>query len=85
MVDGKAIQERRDYWQLVKFAVEKEAEINFNNAKKVLKPKAMTHFKFNRKKTNLPVNPTVWMVAPVPEEEGGTEEVMCSVGFQSHH
>ena len=59
MVDGKAIQDRPDYWQLVKFAVEKEVEINFDDAKKILKPKATTHFKFDRKKTNLPLNPTV--------------------------
>ena len=44
IVDGKAMHERPDYWHLVKFAVEKEAEINFNEAKKVSKPKAMTHF-----------------------------------------
>ena len=44
IVDGKAMHERPDYWHLVKFAVEKEAEINFNEAKKVLKPKATTHF-----------------------------------------
>ena len=75
MVDGKAIQDRPDCWQLGKFAVEKEAEINFNDAKKVQKLKATTHFKFNHKKANLPVNLTVWMVAPVPEEEVGTEDV----------
>ena len=44
MVDGRAIHERPDYWQLVKFTVEKEAEINFDEAKKVSKPKATTHF-----------------------------------------
>ena len=44
IVDGKAVHERPDYWCLVKFAVEKEAEINFDEAKKVSKPKAMTHF-----------------------------------------
>ena len=43
IVNGKAVQERPDNWCLVKFAVEKEAEINFDKAK-VLKPKAMTHF-----------------------------------------
>ena len=75
MVDGKAVQDRPDYWQLVKFALKKEAEINFDDAKKVSKPKGTTYFKFNRKKTSLPVYPTVWMVAPVPEEEVGTEEV----------
>ena len=74
MVDGKAVYERLDYWQLVKFTVEKEAEINFDEGKKVWKPKAMTHFKFDQKKTNLPVNPTVWMLAPAPEEEVIVEE-----------
>ena len=59
MVDGKAVYDRPDYWQLVKFAIKKEAEINFDEAKKVSKPKAVVHFKFNRKKANLPVNPTV--------------------------
>ena len=75
IVDGKAVHERPDYWHLVKFAVEKEAEINFNEAKKVSKPKATTHFRFNQKKSNLPVNPAVWMVAPAPEEEAAVEEM----------
>ena len=66
IIDGKAMHERPYYWHLVKFSVEKEAEINFDEAKKVPKPKAMTHFQFNQKKSNLPVNPTVQMVAPVP-------------------
>ena len=47
IVDGKAMHERPDYWHLVKFAVEKEAEINFDEAKKVSKPKATTHFQFD--------------------------------------
>ena len=42
--NGKAMHDRPDYWCLVKFAVGKEAEINFDKAKKVLKPKAMTYF-----------------------------------------
>ena len=74
IVDGKAVHDRPDYWHLVKFAVEKEAEINFDKAKKASKPKATTHFQFDRKKSNLPVNPTVWMVAPAPEEEVTIEE-----------
>ena len=45
IVNGKAVHERPDYWCLVRFAVEKEAEINFDEAKKVSKPKAMTHFR----------------------------------------
>ena len=52
IVDGKAVHERPDYWCLVKFAVEKEAEINFDEAKKVSKPKAMTHFRFERNPTS---------------------------------
>ena len=47
IVNGKAVHEMPDYWHLVKFAVEKEAEINFNEAKKVSKPKATTHFRFD--------------------------------------
>ena len=75
IVGGKAMHERPDYWHLVKFAVEKEAKINFDEAKKVSKPKAMTHFQFDQKKSNLPVNPTVWMVAPAPEEEVTVKEM----------
>ena len=74
IVNGKAMHERPYYWCLVKFAVEKEAEINFDEAEKVSKPKAMTHFQFDQKKSNLPVNPTVQMVGPVPEEEVTVEE-----------
>ena len=59
MVDGKAVHYRPDYWQLVKFAVKKEVKINFDEAKKVSKPKTTTHFRFHRKKANLPVNPTI--------------------------
>ena len=74
MVDGKAIRDRPDYWQLVKFAVEKEAEINFDDAKKVAMPKVTTHFKYDRKRTNLPVNPTVRMATATPEEDPGLED-----------
>ena len=63
---------------LIKFVVEKEAEINFDEAKKTrdltLKLKAMMHFHFNSKKSMLPATPTVWMVAPVPEQGSGEEE-----------
>ena len=52
----------------------KEAEINFDEAKKAQKPKTTTHFCFDCKKLSLPANPTVWMVAPVPEEDTGEEE-----------
>ena len=63
LVDGKAAHQRPAYYQLIKFAVEKEAEINFDKAKKVrdstLKPKATTHFGLNSKKSMLPVTPVV--------------------------
>ena len=39
VVNGKVAHDRPTYWQLVKFAVKKEAEINFDEAKKALKPK----------------------------------------------
>ena len=75
LVNGKAIHQRSAYYQLVKVAVEKEAKINFDEAKKVryltLKPKATTHFCLNNKKSMLSVTPVVRMVAPAPEEESG--------------
>ena len=64
--------------QLIKFAVEKEAEINFDKAKKVRdlnsKPKATTHFLLNTKKSTLPTSPAVRMVSPAPEEKSGEGE-----------
>ena len=58
--------------------MEKEVEINFDEAKKTrdstLKPKVMTHFHFNSKKSTLPTTPAVWMVAPAPEEGSGERE-----------
>ena len=74
VVDGKAAHDRPTYWQLVKFAVKKEAEINFDKAKKAPKPKITMHFHFDCKKLSLPVNPIVQMVAPAPEEDAGEEE-----------
>ena len=78
LVDGKAVHQRPAYYQLIKFAVEKEAEINSDKAKKVrdltLKPRATTHFCFNNKKSTLPATPVVRMVAPAPEEESGEGE-----------
>ena len=71
---GKAACDRPTYWKLVKFAVKKDAEINFDEAKKALKLKTMTHFHFDHKKLSLPANPAVWMVAPEPEEDAGEEE-----------
>ena len=79
LVDGKAANQRPTYYNLIKFAVEKEAEINFDEAKNTRdstsKPKAMMHFHFNSKKSMLPTTPTVWMVAPVLEEGSGEGEV----------
>ena len=74
VVDGKAARDRPTYWQLVKFAVKKEAETNFDEAKKALKPKTMTYFHFNRRKLSLPANPAVQMVAPAPKEDAGEEK-----------
>ena len=76
MVDSKATNQRPAYYNLIKFAVEKEAKIN--EAKKTRdltsKPKATMHFHFNSKKSMLPATPTVWMVAPAPEEGSGEGE-----------
>ena len=72
VLNGKAADHRPAYYDLVKFAVQKEAEINFDEAKKTRdstsKPNATTHFCFNHKKSALPVTQEVWMVALVPEE-----------------
>ena len=78
VVDGKATGQRPAYYDLIKFAVEKEAKINFDEAKKMRdstsKPKAMTHFHFHSKKSMLPTTPAVLMVAPAPEEGSGEGE-----------
>ena len=78
MVDGKATGQRPAYYDLIKFAVEKEVEINFDGATKTrdltLKPKATMHFHFSNKKSMLPTTPAVWMVAPTPEEGSGEGE-----------
>ena len=74
VVYGKVAHDSPTYWQLVKFAVEKEAEINFDETKKAPKPKTTTHFHFDCKKLSLPANPAVWMVAPVPEEDASEGE-----------
>ena len=75
LVDGKAVRQRPAYYKLVKFAVEKEAEINFDEAKKTRdltsKPKATN---FDNKKSMLPATPAIRMVAPAPEEESGEGE-----------
>ena len=78
LVNGKAVHQRPAYYELVKFAVENEAEINFDKAKKTRdltsKPKATMHFRFNNKKSMLPATPAVRMVAPAPEEGSGEGE-----------
>ena len=78
VVDSKAVDQRPAYYDLVKFAVQKEAEINFNEAKKTRdstsKPKTTSHFCFNHKKLGLPATPVVQMVAPAPEEGSGEGE-----------
>ena len=79
VVDSKATNQRPAYYNLIKFAVEKEAEINFDMAQKsrdlTSKPKATMHFHFNSKKSMLPATPAVRMVAPAPEEGSGEGEV----------
>ena len=69
VVDGKAADQRPAYYDLIKFAVQKEAEINFNEAKKTRdmtsKLKVSTHFHFNQKKSGLPVAQVVWMLQPL--------------------
>ena len=79
-VDNKAANQRPAYYNLVKFAVEKEAEINTDEAKKTRdstsKPKAMMHFHLNSKKSTLPTTPAVLMVAPAPEEGSGEREAI---------
>ena len=76
MVNGKAADQRPTYYDFVKFAVQKEAEINFDEAKKTRdstsKPKASSHFCFTHKKLGLPATPVVQIVAPAPEE--GSDE-----------
>ena len=78
VVDGKAADQRPAYYDLVKFAVQKEAKINFDEAKKTRdltsKSKATSHFHFNHKKSPLPAAPAVQMEAPAPEEGSGEGE-----------
>ena len=78
VADRKATGQRPAYYDLIKFTVEKEVEINFDEAKKTRdstsKPKATTHFCFSDKKSMLPSTPAVWMVALAPEEGSGEGE-----------
>ena len=80
VVDGKATSQRPAYYDLIKFAVKKEVEINFDEAKKIRdstsKPKATTHFHFSSKKSTLPATPAVQMVAPAPEERSDEGEAI---------
>ena len=75
VVNGKDPRDRPSYYKLVKFAIQKEAEINFNEAKKMrdsnLKPKASIHFCYEHRKSTLPTTPAVCIVTPAPEEEDG--------------
>ena len=79
VANGKDPHDRPSYSKLVKFAIQKEAEINFDEAKKIRdsnsKPKATTHFCYECRKSTLPTTSAVHMVTPAPEEEGGGEEV----------
>ena len=87
LVDGKAANQRPAYYDLIKFAVEKEVEINFDKAKKTRdstsKPKATTHFCFNSKKPMLPTTPAAQMVAPAPEEGSGEGEAIPLLSEES--
>ena len=78
MVDSKAANQRPAYYDLIKLAVKKEVEINFDKAKETRdstwKPKVTPHFHFNSKKSTLPSTPAVWMVAPALEEGSGEGE-----------
>ena len=78
VVDGKTTDQRPAYYDLIKFAVQKETEINFDEARKTRdltsEPKTTTHFCFNPKKSGLPATPAVWMVALAHEEGSGEGE-----------
>ena len=78
-VNGKDPHDRPSYYKLVKFAIQKEAEINFNEAKKMQdsssNPKATTHFHYECRKSTLPTTPAVHMVTLAPEEKDIEEGV----------
>ena len=78
VVDWKAAVQRPAYYDLIKFTVEKEAELNFDKAKNTrnstIKLKATTHFHFSNKKSMLPATPAVQMIALAPEEGSGEGE-----------
>ena len=87
VVDGKAADQRPTLYDLIKFAVQKEAEINFDEAKKTRdltsKLKATTHFHFNHKKSGLPATQAVWIVPLAPEEGSGEGEATPPLSEQS--
>ena len=89
LVDGKAVHQRPAYYELIKFAVEKEAEINFDEAKKTRdltsKPKATMHFRFKSKKSTLPATPAVLVVAPAPEKRSEGEATPWYRNSSRHH
>ena len=78
LVDSKAVHQRPAYYKLIKFAVEKEAKINFDEAKKMRdstsKPKATMHFCFDNQKSTLPATLVVRRVDPAPEQGSGEGE-----------
>ena len=81
-------EKRPAYYDLVKFAVKKEAEMKFDEARQNKKdfmstPKRTTHFRYARKKPRLPATPAVWMVAPVPEEGPGPGEISPPLSKES--
>ena len=87
LVDGKDAYQRPAYYDLIKFAMETEVEINFEEAKKTRdltsKPKPTMHFHFNSKKSMLPATPAVWMVAPALEEGSGEGEATPPLSKES--
>ena len=87
VVDSKGADQRPAYYDLIKFAVQKKAEINFDEAKKTRdsssKLKATIHFHFNHKKSRLPTTPAVQMVSPAPEEGSGNGETTSPPGEES--
>ena len=95
VVNGKTADQRSANYDFIKFALQNEAEINFDEAKNTRdstsKLKATTHFCFNHKKSGLPATPAVWMVDLAPEEGSGkgeatpplTEESDCGKSYQA--
>ena len=89
LVDCKAVHQRPAYYELLKFAVEKEAEINFDKAKKTRgstpKPKATMHFcmiirnphscsQYGSSSPRRGTRPGEGEVTPVPSEESDSDE-----------